>query len=142
MMTTPMFLNTYYFVKMTSLEYDAVAWAATIQAAGAANISDDEYNHNIGYWLRQTYETKQIPILNMTAQYVNDPPNKFIYIWTAESSAWVGLRNSEKLYGFGTRAAAPLEGKREVNTFMVVSNKATNVYNSWIAICKTLSVCI
>lgn len=118
MMLTPMFGSSYYYLEIQSLIFDTVQWGKMVQQVAAKGSSYNcDYNEATAYFLREQYFSKDLPILNMTAKYLNQPSNEYIYIWTAPPKDYAGLRNSEKSIGIGSIEANALNNTRHVEVF-------------------------
>ena len=142
-MSTPMFNSSYYYTQNASLMFDTQQWGAVVQQMSTTgNAYYDDYNESSAYYLRNQYEKKGMPILNMTARFLSETENEYVYIWTASPGAWFGLRNSEKSAGLASIEAVALNDTRQIEAYIEVNIRASFVYAAWMTIIKTLTVCI
>lgn len=143
MMSTPMFSSTYYFTDEIGVGFEAEQWGAVVQSMSVqGNMTQQNYNEASAYFLREKWTDIEYPILNMSAKFLNDPSNKYIYIWTAGPAAFAGLRNSEKNLGIGSIEAITMEGKRQVETRIQISLRSGEIFKAWLGLAKTFTVCI
>jgi hypothetical protein len=142
MMSTPMLAASYWMISPPSLQFDTEQWGSVVQRVADSSATSQDFNEATAFFLRETYDEMTMPILNMTAKYLNEPENKYIYIWTAAPDAYAGLRNTEKTVGYGSWEADALDGTRQVETYIQINIRESLVFASWLGICKTLTVCI
>lgn len=143
MMSTPMFSSTYYFTDEIGVGFEAEQWGAVVQSMSVqGNLTQQNYNEASAFFLREKWTDIEYPILNMSAKFLNDPSNKYIYIWTAPPSKAAGLRNSEKNLGIGSIEAITWEGKRQVETRIQINLRSGEIFKAWLGLAKTFTVCI